>query len=147
MAILALIAMLAGRGFNAKQGSTLDAPQNALPQAGLDDRGMMGDPSAIRGPDISQMSPKEMADRLFSRIMTLNSQGKRDSVAFFAPMAIQAYQNLPVRSIQERYELGQIALMAGALPLAKAQSDTILKEHPAHPSGLSLAEAVARANK
>ncbi|MDP9204892.1 MAG: zinc ribbon domain-containing protein, partial [Gemmatimonadota bacterium] len=38
LAFLALFAMAAGRGFNARRGSTIDASQNALPQAGLDDR-------------------------------------------------------------------------------------------------------------
>lgn len=141
--------MLAGRGFSAKRGSTVDAPQNALPQAGLDDRGAgMGEGGGMpRGPDISQMSPQEMANRLFNRIMTLSAQGKQDSVAFFAPMAIQAYQNLPTRSIQDRYSLGLIALTAGAVPLAKAQADTILKEHPGDSLGTSLAAQVEKMSK
>src|SRR5215216_1806680 len=36
LAFLALFAMAAGRGFNARRGSTVDGSQNALPQAGLD---------------------------------------------------------------------------------------------------------------
>src|SRR6266550_425621 len=77
IALLALLAMAAGKFFNASRGSSLDAPQNALPQAGLDDRGQAGsDNSAagteeIRGPDISSLSPQERADRLFNRVMLL----------------------------------------------------------------------------
>lgn len=44
---LAVIAMLAGRGFNARRGSTLDAPITAIAQPGLDGRGPGGsDPTA-----------------------------------------------------------------------------------------------------
>src|SRR2546426_995148 len=46
-------------------------------------------------PDISQMSPEERATRLFDRVMILAQAGKQDSVAFFLPMAVGAYQQLP----------------------------------------------------
>src|SRR5678815_3712625 len=67
IALVTLLAFLAGSAFNRRRGSSLDAPQNALPQAGLDDRTgappVAGD-GAVRGPDISQLSPEERADRL-----------------------------------------------------------------------------------
>jgi len=155
IALLALLAMSAGRFFNASRGSSLDAPQNALPQAGLDDRGSAqeggqapapGETPEIRGPDISQMSPQERADRLFNRIMLLNSQGKADSVLFFAPMAISAYQMLAPMNADQRYDLGRIAEVAGALPLAKAEADTLLLEHPNHLLGLILGARIATLN-
>lgn len=146
IALVTLLAFLAGNAFNTPRGSSLDAPQNALPQAGLDDRASVGDPSAngtIRGPDISQLSPEERADRLFNRVMLLQSQGKSDSVLFFAPMAISAYQMLSPINSDQRYDLGRIAEVAGALPLARAQADTILLEHPKHLLGLILAARIA----
>src|SRR2546423_12235347 len=86
LALLTMFAMLAGRGFSAARGSTLDAPANALPQAGVDDRADRTDQeTATRAPDISAMSPQERTDRLFNKVMLLNSQGKSDSVQFFAP--------------------------------------------------------------
>jgi hypothetical protein len=145
IALLALLAMSAGKFFNSSRGSSLDAPSNALPQAGLDDRAA-GDANAsgeIRGPDISSLSPEERADRLFNRVMLLSSQGKADSVLFFAPMAISAYQMLSPMSADQRYDLGRIAEVAGALPLAKAQADTILRDNPTHLLGLILAARVA----
>jgi hypothetical protein len=145
IALLALLAMSAGKFFNSNRGSSLDAPANALPQAGLDDRGA-ADANAsgeIRGPDISSLSPEERADRLFNRVMLLSSQGKADSVLFFAPMAISAYQMLSPMSADQRYDLGRIAEVAGALPLAKAQADTILRDNPTHLLGLILAARVA----
>jgi hypothetical protein len=139
--------MSAGRFFNSSKGSTLDAPSNALPQAGLDDRGSSsGDDAAsggIRAPDISSLSPQERADRLFNRVMLLNSQGKNDSVLFFAPMAISAYQMLSPLNTDQRYDMGRIAEVAGALPLAKAQADTILRSAPNHLLGLILAARIA----
>jgi hypothetical protein len=151
IALLALLAMSAGKFFNASRGSSLDAPQNALPQAGLDDRAApsdgerasTGDMPGIRGPDISKMSPQERAERLFNRVMLLNSQGKTDSVLFFAPMAISAYQMLSPMNSDQRYDLGRIAEVAGALPLAKAQADTILLSNPNHLLGLILGARVA----
>lgn len=151
IALLALLAMSAGKFFNASRGSALDAPQNALPQAGLDDRGASpGNEDAgsvagpgIRAPDISAMSPQERADRLFSRVMLLNSQGKNDSVLFFAPMAISAFEMLSPMTVDQRYDMGRIAEVAGALPLAKAQADTILSANPNHLLGLILAARIA----
>lgn len=150
IALVTLLAFLAGGAFNRTRGSQLDAPQNALPQAGLDDRGPAdGSPTegAVRAPDISQLSPQERADRLFNRMMTLYGEGKEDSVLFFAPMAISAYQMLEPLNLDQRYDLGRIAEVAGALPLAKAQADTILRQNPTHLLGLVLAARIAGLEK
>ena len=151
--------MLAGKGLNARRGSTLDAPQTALPNPALDGAGPASTGAAAapmaggggRAPDISTLDPQEIADRLFNRIMLLNSQGKTDSVQFFAPMAIQSYQMLADRQghplePDQRYDMGRIAEVAGAFPLAKAQADTILQQRPDHLLGLILAANVAKAS-
>ena len=145
LAFLALFAMAAGRGFNARQGSTIDGSQNALPQAGLDDRGPNSDeqPAGVRAPDISSLSPQERADRLYNRVMLLASQGKIDSVQFFAPMALTAYQMLSPMNADQRYDMGRIGEVAGAIPLAKAQADSILRENPNHLLGLILEARLA----
>jgi len=146
LAFLALFAMAAGRGFNARPSSTVDAPQNALPQAGLDDRGNAtddGNVPGVRAPDISSLSPQERADRLYNRIMLLASEGKIDSVQFFAPMALTAYQMLSPMNADQRYDMGRIGEVVGALPLAKAQADSILRENPNHLLGLILEARLA----
>ncbi|HCU10696.1 MAG TPA: hypothetical protein DGB72_01055 [Gemmatimonadetes bacterium] len=145
LAFLALFAMAAGRGFNATRGSTVDGSQNALPQAGLDDRGTAADDQSagVRAPDISSLSPQERADRLYNRVMLLATQGKIDSVQFFAPMALTAYQMLSPLNADQRYDMGRIGEVAGALPLAKAQADTILRENPNHLLGLILEARLA----
>lgn len=141
--------MAAGKFFNASRGSSLDAPQNALPQAALGEAGPLADENAAgamsgtRAPDISKMSPEERADRLFNRVMLLANQGKSDSVLFFAPMAIEAYRMLAPLTLDQRYDMGRIAEVAGALPIARAQADTILLENPNHLLGLTLGARIA----
>lgn len=93
--------------------------------------------------DISQLSPEERADRLFNRVMQLSTEGKTDSVRFFAPMGITAYQMIGTLNADQRYDLGRIAEVSGALPLARAQADSILLEQPSHLLGLVLAARVA----
>ncbi|MGZ3330723.1 MAG: hypothetical protein ACXU9O_02185 [Gemmatimonadaceae bacterium] len=138
--------MAAGRGFNARRGSVVDGSQNALPQAGLDDRGATADDQSgggVRAPDISSLSPQERADRLYNRVMLLATQGKADSVQFFAPMALTAYQMLSPLNADQRYDMGRIGEVAGAFPLAKAQADSILRENPNHLLGLILEARIA----
>jgi hypothetical protein len=96
-------------------------------------------------PDISSMSPAERADRLFNRVMSLSSEGKADSAAFFAPMAIAAFEALAPLNAHTRYDLGLVALVSGDVGRAAAQSDSILLERPTHLLGLALAARVADA--
>lgn len=96
-------------------------------------------------PDISNMSPRERAARLYDRVMQYEEQGRKDSVAFFAPMALGAYESLPEFDLDARYDYGRIAVAAGDFKLASAQADTILQVAPAHLLGLSLAARTAEA--
>ncbi len=100
---------------------------------------------AVRAPDISNMSPRERADRLYNRVMTMAAAGKADSAAFFASMAVGAYESLSPLDADLRYDYGRMAEMSGALPLAQAQADTILREQPDHLLGLILSARVALA--
>jgi hypothetical protein len=75
--------------------------------------------------------------------MLLASAGKIDSVQFFAPMALTAYQMLSPLNADQRYDMGRIGEVVGALPLAKAQADSILRENPNHLLGLILEARLA----
>ena len=75
--------------------------------------------------------------------MLLASEGKIDSVQFFAPMAVQSYLLLQPLNLDQRYDLGRIAEVTGALPLAQAQADTILRNNPNHLLGLILEARLA----
>lgn len=143
IALVCLIALLAGQRFRS-------TPANAAqPQAqGELDAGAAPDPAApdVRAPDISSMSPRERADRLFDRIMRLDTEGKKDSVQFFAPMAMAAYEAIPNPDVDARFDMGRIAQVAGAYPAAKSEADSILAKQPTHLLGLVLAMQAARSS-
>ncbi len=105
----------------------------------------LGDAGAVRAPDISNMTPRERAERLYDRAMMAKQEGKTDSATFFASMATMAYGQLDSPSLDDRYDLGRLALMSGSVPLARAEADTILAARPTHLLGLMLAEDAARA--
>lgn len=82
--------------------------------------------------DLSQMTPEEQAQRLFDRVMILEEQGKTDSVRFFMPMAIGAYQLLPTMTLDAHFDVGLLQLTAGDPAAALAEADTIHQQVPTH---------------
>ena len=138
IALLALIALVAGQRLN-----TTSSPGPAQP-AGAGDAGAFSPGGAsARAPDISALTPRERADRLYDRAMRASSEGKIDSSRFFGRMAVDAYRSLPELDLDARYDLGRISETTGALDAAAAQADTILQREPAHLLGLILAISVA----
>jgi hypothetical protein len=150
-ALVVLVALVVRH--NSPSSSSRGAPdETAQAQSGEDpgargnaggEESQDGNGGVVRAPDISTMSPRERADRLYDRIMRLNEEGKADSVAFFAPMVVAAYGMLGPLDVDSRYDLGRIAEVTGAGPLARAEADTILRAHPTHLLGLALAARVA----
>lgn len=124
IAVLALIAFIAGQKFG---GGSTTAASSAPPAA-----------TGARAVDIANMSPQERADRLFDRVMQLATRGQGDSVQFFAPMAIQAFEALQPLDVHGRYDLGLLGVFSGDGSLAQAQSDTILAAQPTHLLGIIL---------
>ena len=154
LALLALVAMFAGRNFGAAKGSAIDGSSNALPTAALDGQSNGApDPSASPGgaggapPNIANMSPSERASRLYVRVMEYAEAGKVDSVARFAPMVLAAHEMLDKPTLDERYHYGRVAEVVGSGAIAKAQADTILKANPKSLLGLLLAARAARMEK
>jgi hypothetical protein len=109
--------------------------------------GSSAPPGAMSAPDISNMPPRERASRLYDRIMRLHEEQKADSVAFFAPMALTSYEDIPDLDDDGRYDLARIAMVAGQVPIARAQADTILRRNATHLLGLLLSADLARAAK
>ena len=142
VAFVALVALVIGQRFGARgQGGLGTAEGGGAGALGAQAPALsMG----TRAPDISQMTPEEQAIRLHDRVMGLAERGRMDSVQLFAPMAIGAYQRLDSLSLDQRYDLGSIALVAGEEDLARAQADTILSHSPHHLLGLILAGRAAR---
>jgi len=143
IALVALIGLVAkysfGGGDAAVEGQQPLAPMaGGAPFAG-------GAGGGAAGVDLGSMTPRQIAERLYNRVMRLDAEGKKDSIGFFAPMAVQAYQMIPDQDADTRYDLGRIAQVAGMLPVAKAEADTILKSQPNNLLGLTLAMRTARA--
>ena len=101
-----------------------------------------GGPSSI---DIGSMSPREAADRLFGRVMSLVEAGDTAQARVFLPMALSAYQRVSPLDADARYHLGTLQLFAGAPEAARAQADTILATDPDHLFGLYTAAQAERA--
>jgi hypothetical protein len=154
VALLALIAMVAGRNFGAAKGSGIDGSANSLPTSEIDGpaAGAAAGPAPFAGgaggggaaPDIANMSPSDRANRLYSRIMTYAEAGAVDSVAFFSPMALASHEMLENPTADERYHFGRIGEVANNAAIAKAQADTILQGQPDNLLGLLLAARAAR---
>jgi len=139
IALLGLVAFLAGQRFGGSR-----EPSAATPVADAPFASAAQDGNAPRAPDISNLSPRERADRLFDRVMRLSSEGKTDSVKFFAPMALSVYQSLGPLDADLRYDFGRVAEVAGAAGIARAQADSILATDSTHLLGLVLSIRAAQ---
>lgn len=139
---VALVVVIALVLFQASRAVTDAGPSEGVP---------MGAPAAGGGmpssSDIAKMPPQEQADRLFNRVMRDASEGKGDSVAMFAPMAIQALEMLAPLSAHQHYDIGLVASVSGDLKRAKIEADSILGKNPRDLLGLTLAIRVAEASQ
>lgn len=127
---MALVAFLIGQRA-ARGNAAAAAPDPGAATAGM------------RAPDISSMSPEERASRLFDLVMRFGEEGKVDSLKFFAPMAIQAYEMIGPLNAHARYDIGMIGVVSGDVALARAEADTILAADKTHLLGLVLAMKAA----
>jgi len=97
-----------------------------------------GNPGAV---DLSQMTPREAADRLFNRVMTAEAERDTAQAQQFLPMAIMAYQRVDTLDMDGRYHLAALQLVAHDWAAARAQADTMLAVSPTHLFGLFSAGA------
>jgi hypothetical protein len=105
---------------------------------------MIASPGVAAAPDISSLTPRERAARLYDRIMRLHEEQQRDSVLFFAPMALASYAEIDDLDVDGRYDLARIAMVAGQVGIAAAQADSILARDKTHLLGLLLSSDLAR---
>lgn len=155
VALLALVAMFAGRNFGAAKGSSIDGSANSLATQAIDGPAAAsaapfagGAAAGGRAPDLSNMTPSEIASRLFNRVMELAEAGKVDSAVFIGErMALPAHEMLPEITIDERYHYGRLAEVVNNAGVARAQADTILQREPNHLLGLLLRVRAARMDK
>lgn len=88
--------------------------------------------------DISQMAPREAADRLFDRIVRAAEAGDTAQVLQFQPMALTAYAMLPEQDSDTRYHVGLIHSLTGNVAAAEAQLDSLRATNPNHLLGAML---------
>lgn len=88
--------------------------------------------SAVAAPDISNMSPRERADRLYNRVMTAAENMDSAQMRFFGPMAVQAYSLLGALDPDAHYHLGMIHLVSGEYAAAASQADSISRASPSN---------------
>jgi len=89
-------------------------------------------PGGAATTDLSSMSPREQADRLFDRVMTASENGNAQEVSFFGPMALQAYTMIGPLDTDARFHIGLIDASLSNPAGALAQADTIEKATPRH---------------
>ncbi|HEX8394278.1 MAG TPA: zinc ribbon domain-containing protein [Longimicrobium sp.] len=92
-----------------------------------------GDPTQV---DLSSMTPRQAADRLFDRVMQAEATGDMATAKQFAPMAIQAYGMVESPDADARYHVVQLYRVQGDAEQARAQADAILAQSPTHLFGL-----------
>ena len=94
-------------------------------------------------PDISGMSPREAADRLFNRVMTAAEHNNAEEAAQFMPMALQAYEALGELDNDARFHVALMYLVASDIKKAREQLEAIRKSAPKHLLGIMLAYDIA----
>jgi predicted nucleic acid-binding Zn ribbon protein len=101
-------------------------------------------PSTATGqPDISNMSPREAADRLFNRVVMASEQDNIDEALQFAPMAIQAYERVDRLDADAHYHMGLIYEVTGDFDNVRNQVAIIKQYAPDHLLGLILEHNIA----
>lgn len=103
---------------------------------------MPSEPSA-QSVDLSTMTPREAADRLFNRVMAADEQGDTGQIMQFGPMALEAYKLVGLLDADARYHIGLISLSLGDLDNAREQIKNLESEAPDHLLALTLSFKVA----
>jgi hypothetical protein len=98
-----------------------------------------GTTAGARGIDLSSMTEREAADRLFNRVMQYVSDEDSVQARQFLPMALAAYQRVDDLDRDGHYHVAVLELVNENPSGARAHADTILAEEPDHLFGLATA--------
>jgi hypothetical protein len=140
LALHAIAIILAVRGAGGRGGEVAGAAPAGL--AGSAGAATTGGRATT---DLSAMTPREAADRLYDRIARAGEGGDTAQVAFFGPMALQAYANVTPLDADARLHIGLVHLALGEPAGARAQADTIARESRTHLFGPLLLARAAEA--
>lgn len=91
------------------------------------------------GVDLSSMTPREAADRLFNRVMTSVSANDSTEVVTFLPMAIRAFELAEPLDTDGKFHLVLLHLTGQFNAEALEGAEEILSEQPNHLLGLAMA--------
>lgn len=94
-------------------------------------------------PDLSAMTPREAADRLFDRVMRSVSMGDSAAARQFLPMAIAAYDRARPLDHDGLFHLSLLDRVAMNLDAALAGAEEVLAAEPNHVLALSAAAEAA----
>ena len=116
---LALVLVLRDGGAEGNGGSPPSAGQQAP----------LGPTSAV---DLSSMTPREAAERLFNRVMTAVEAGADAEAERFLPMALASYDRIGALSLDDRFHLSLLHAAAGDGAQALAVAEAGLAVRPTH---------------
>ena len=102
-------------------------------------------PAPGQPPDLSAMTPRQAAIRLFNRIMMADEQGRHEEAQRFVPMALAAYGQLARLDAVAHYHMGRIHAVAGDFESIPAEIDAIRRLAPKHLLATVLEHLVAEA--
>lgn len=103
-------------------------------------------PASQPASDLSNMPPREQADRLFNRVMSAHERGDSGEVSFFKPMAVQAYAMLGGLDFDARYHVGLMHAVTGDSEASRVQLDSLTRESPNHLLGSMLRATLSQLN-
>ncbi len=89
-------------------------------------------PSGGTGVDLSSMTPREAADRLFNRVMTAMGEGNTAEVESFLPMALDAYAMVPDLDADGHFHVSLLQQAQGNYPGAMETAEIVLDTQPNH---------------
>lgn len=89
----------------------------------------LGPTSAV---DLSSMTPREAAERLFNRVMTAVESANSAEAERFLPMALAAYDRIGALSLDDRFHLSLLHAAAGDGAQALAVAEAGLAIRPTH---------------
>jgi hypothetical protein len=101
-------------------------------------------PTAPATTDISSLTPRQSADRLYDRVARASEANDSQQVQFFGPMAIQAYAAVTPLDVDAHLHIGMIDIALGNVDGAAAEADTIVRASRTHLFGPLLKARVAQ---
>lgn len=112
--------------FTPKQNSEAVLP--VLPQPGAASSAQQN-PQAV---DLSSMTPRQAADRLFNRVMAAYENQDMAQAVQFAPMALEAYKLVETLDADAEYHVGLINYVLGNMEDVRRQIEILRKDSPDH---------------